>query len=96
MLSKDANYLAWIRTQECVGPSITECNGRIEAHHVTGKGMGGWKQDDRDTVPLCLTHHRQLHNDGRLKPFDAEETKLLLIEKAHHFLKRYLDGLHRP
>jgi hypothetical protein len=85
----DDDYLAWLRRQPCVG--IGECGQGIEAHHVTGRGMGGSKQDDRDTVPLCRPHHQILHDSAEFSPLSAEETKAYLMGMAHRLLKRYID-----
>jgi hypothetical protein len=50
---RDRKYLAWIRTLPCV------CCGtryRVQAAHV-GKHAGYRMCPDRETIPLCLTHH---------------------------------------
>ncbi|MHC4647301.1 MAG: DUF968 domain-containing protein [Planctomycetota bacterium] len=93
MKSIDEKYLKWLRRQECVAPSVTghECKGQIVVHHVTGRGMGGSKRDDRDGVPLCWCHHSKLHASGSLHPWSATQTRYFLIELAHKYLKAYLD-----
>lgn len=58
----DEEYLRWIRKLPCC---VTGCaaTGSSHAHHSTGAGMA-LKAHDRETMPLCATHHRQFH-DGR-------------------------------
>lgn len=41
------------------------CTGPVEAHHVVSKARGG---HDRQTVPLCLGAHTELHQRGQLLP----------------------------
>jgi hypothetical protein len=91
--SIDEKYLKWLRTKECVAPSVTghECNGQIVVHHVTGRGIGGGKRDDRDGVPLCWCHHSKLHSSGSLHPWTSTQTRYFLIELSHKYLKEYLD-----
>ncbi len=91
----DEEYLAWIRRHNCAGPALGgQCCSAptIEPHHVTGRGMGGSKRDDRDTVPLCVSHHRELHDTGAIKPWSVEETKGFLRDDMHKLLKGYLDA----
>ena len=59
----DAKYLAFVRKLPCCAPMkgwVFECEGPVEAHHLTGAGVGQ-KADDHDTMPLCRRHHRDLH-----------------------------------
>lgn len=43
-----------------------ECDGPVEIHHLLKPFIGtrgmGRKADDRNTVPLCSGHHRELHS----------------------------------
>ena len=57
----DKNYLAWIKTQSCA-ISNANCIGDIVAHHSSTKGAGG---SDYLTIPLCIHHHRLVHQMGR-------------------------------
>ena len=52
-VGKDQDYLAWIHTLACV------CCGskRVEAAHVGDRGLSQ-KCPDRQTIPLCVAHHR--------------------------------------
>lgn len=51
---RDLAYMAWIRSLACVC-----CGTRsyVEAAHVGPKAFGQ-KCPDRQTLPLCRTHHR--------------------------------------
>lgn len=64
-------YLAFVRTLPCCAPDCfgqfeirnhdgTAWKLKIEAHHLTGAGMGRKARDD-ETMPLCTAHHRELH-----------------------------------
>lgn len=54
----DPAYLALVRKLPCC--VFRGCNGAIEAHHLTGAGMGLKARDD-ETMPLCQLHHLCLH-----------------------------------
>ena len=61
---KSKKLLAWVREMACCVQDLS-CNGPIEAHHlmkpwVDGRGMG-MKATDKNVVPLCAFHHRQMH-----------------------------------
>lgn len=55
----DRRYLAFVRTLRCC---VLGCRSKTQSHphHITGAGMA-MKANDRDTMPLCATHHRELH-----------------------------------
>ena len=66
------SHRRWVRGFECsiagkleqLGDGYAkhhECEGRIEAHHVTTKGAGG---GDDECVPLCSKAHKQGHDIG--------------------------------
>ncbi len=61
---KDAKYLAWIRENICVvcrhwaiGEWMIGQTETTEAAHVGGRGLGQ-RCSDRETLPLCASHHR--------------------------------------
>lgn len=57
----NASYLTYIRQQPCCvcGDDVS-----VEAHHPRmGVGMAE-KCSDRDALPLCGRHHRELHATG--------------------------------
>ena len=78
-LSQSAPHLARIRSMPCAakpaaapGPGAKPCGGRMHAHHVrvaSGGGMG-MKPGDRWCVPLCGSHHSELHTGGA-RTFEA-------------------------
>lgn len=88
----DDVYLNWVRLQGCEMASLLDrCpNKSCQAHHVTGRGMGGSKRDDRDAVPLCSMHHKRIHDQGMEKTFSQQ------MIAAHRLLKRYLDRVVIP
>ena len=61
---KSAKHLNFVRSLDC-GVRDISCNGYTEAHHlmkpwIDGRGMG-MKATDKNVIPLCQFHHRQLH-----------------------------------
>lgn len=63
----DPGYLEFVRTLPCCAPGCfrrfrhgQRLVWHIEAHHVTGAGMGKKARDD-EAMPLCRQHHRDLH-----------------------------------
>lgn len=58
----DGKYAARIRDLPCAIGGV-HCSTKIEAHHVRTVGAGGrvWH-----LVPLCLVHHREWHDIGRV------------------------------
>lgn len=57
-------HLKFIRTLPCCICGAV----RVEAHHLLRPWEGergmGMKSGDQNTIPLCPTHHRLLHNTG--------------------------------
>lgn len=52
-----------------------------EAHHHSRKAGGGGvgiKGCDLLTVPLCASHHRELHKRGEVEPYGPSETREML------------------
>ena len=60
-LKSDPQYLAWIRMNSCAVCwqwKLRPARDRnIEAAHVGKRGLGQ-KCSDRETIPLCIWHHR--------------------------------------
>ena len=52
--TRDARYLAWIRTLPCLVCGATR---GIEASHTGPRGLGQ-KSPDTSAIPLCHQHHR--------------------------------------
>lgn len=52
----------------------------------------GLKGCDLLTVPLCLEHHRELHDTGAVKPYEPSEMPVLLWQAVAMCLReRVLD-----
>lgn len=92
----DPKYLALVRRLPCCAPGYCGyCRPirafPIEAHHLTGAGMGR-KADDRDTMPLCSHHHRALHNfDGPFAGWPRErrmQWQLAMIEETREKVRK--------
>lgn len=61
---RNAEYLAWVRTQSCCARSAAEgeeCRGPVQAHHAGPRGLGQ-KCSDLEAIPLCSRHHREWHD----------------------------------
>ena len=76
-------YIDEIRKRSCI-----VCGGQAEPHHLQAIGMGrnrkGEKIEDYSAVPLCRTHHIEMHTGG-LKNFE-EKYKVNLWREAHRLL----------
>ena len=46
------------------------CAGKVEAAHLTPRGMGGCNSSAEEVVYLCTTHHRE--QEGRTPAFEAK------------------------
>jgi len=57
----DKDYLEYIKRQPCLIHD-GRCVGDIVPHHTKTKGASG---SDYKTVPLCATHHNEVHVWGR-------------------------------
>jgi hypothetical protein len=89
---KCPGHMKWVRGHEClaagklgVGPLGTgigyhECEGRIEAHHVTSRGAGG---GDEQVVPLCSLAHKNVH-DGCCFEMNMRATAIALWNASPH------------
>jgi hypothetical protein len=67
---RDKDHRKFVANQPCVVCAKQPC----DAHHVRfaqARGLG-LKVSDEFTVPLCRTHHRQLHRRGREETFWTE------------------------
>ena len=76
-------YLKYVREQNCVSCGKPAHIDGIDAHHVTGMGLGkgiGTKISDCFTLPLCRVHHNEIH--ANKDAIDQQRAALLMIEKA--------------
>lgn len=65
-LGTDADFLSWLRKQDCAARGQGECGGDVVAAHVRriadGAGMG--LKPEYSAIPLCDVHHRHQHQHG--------------------------------
>lgn len=69
-------HLMYLRTLPCiVSVDGQYCNGSpVHAHHLTilkGERGVGQKVGDNYTLPVCAIHHRNLHDMGEKKFWEA-------------------------
>ena len=87
---RNKEYLRFVAEKPCCAcfPALYRLN-RLRglpsagaAHHYgrTGKGMGQ-KCDDRETVPLCVKHHYQIHAYGKRVFKESNESDFNNISK---------------
>lgn len=69
---RDAAYLDWIRTFDCVGCGWPAHMGCIEAHHVRTGGMA-IKGGDYETVSLCSPEARGCHAKADKTPASVKK-----------------------
>jgi hypothetical protein len=71
---RSRKHLDFVRSNRCAF-----ClHPATEAHHHSrraGGGGTGLKGCDLLTVPLCESHHRELHRTGTVEPYSPSETK---------------------
>jgi hypothetical protein len=64
--ARDPEYLAWLRTQECIYPGCkskhlhqwTQAGAWTDAAHTGPHGISQ-KAPDHDAIPLCHHHHQE-------------------------------------
>ena len=97
---RDPAYCAWIRTLPCAARDgywqfpnerTRRCAGRIECAHVRTRGAGAY--DTGETLPLCVSHHRQQHHMG-LHSFE-QLYGLDMAEFAANLYRQYLGNRSR-
>jgi len=65
---KNKKHLIFVSNQTCCLTSVSAdwCNGNVQAHHLlkpySGKRGMGMKASDNNVVPLCYSHHAELHD----------------------------------
>jgi hypothetical protein len=78
---RSQKHLAFVRAQACMF-----CQRPAEeAHHAfrrAGGGGTGIKGCDLLAVPLCQSHHHELHATGTVRPYVASEVPVLLWRAA--------------
>lgn len=74
---ENTKYLQWVKKQPCM------CCGQQadDPHHIIGVGFGamGSKTHDLFTIPLCRTHHDELHRNTKAwEQQYGQQTELLI------------------
>lgn len=59
-----------VRAMACLCAAHGGCARKIDAAHVTARGMGGCNSSARELVPLCRVHHDEQGRRG-LADFEA-------------------------
>ena len=73
---RDPKYLAYIRTMVC---AVSKCgNEQTIAHHIESGGMA-LKCSDYMTIPLCHTHHLEVHRGKQTfcERYDLDTTDMV-------------------
>jgi hypothetical protein len=73
MLTRDEQRLDWMRQMPCIiclikhGKQADLSNCQAEPHHIPADGMGkvAKKTSDYRTIPLCRSHHNEVHWIGK-------------------------------
>lgn len=82
---RSTDYLRFVASHGCLA-----CGRDAEPHHAVGRRGTGVKPSDFGCVPLCRTHHRQLHQSG---PRCFEEFhNVSMNEVALNLLHRFVTG----
>lgn len=72
----------WMKALPCAVCRPTRQRTPTECAHVGNGGMGR-KADARYTIPLCASHHRDLHENGALS-FEDRWLVDLELQAAHY------------
>ena len=92
----DEAYRTWIRGRQCLiagrAPRWVSlhnrCEGVTQAAHIRSRGAGG--ADHQNLLPLCVLHHHEQHEIGKLS-FEARYT-LSLRDEAASLWKRFVES----
>jgi hypothetical protein len=87
MANDDRKYLIWLRKQPCCVPG-EPCGKPVEAHHLTGAGMG-LRGKDADAIPLCRVHHRACHDMREPFAWDKYQRRIWHLRQASTCRFRY-------
>jgi hypothetical protein len=98
---RDPRHLRFVAERPCV---ICRTNVGVCAHHIKmanprickpAASNIGMKADDCYTLPLCFTHHEQLHAKGEAKfwrPYGSDDVCLLALSLYQHSVKNDPEG----
>jgi len=73
---KSQKNLKLTRSLPC--PVGMNCQGQVTAHHIRSKGAGGG-DELWNLMPLCMWHHRLIHDVGKLA-FQKKHNLAILSE----------------
>tara|TARA_R110000787_G_scaffold48785_1_gene117201 strand:+ start:356 stop:754 length:399 start_codon:yes stop_codon:yes gene_type:complete len=82
-------YLKYVSLKQCCFKH-SSCDGYTEVHHLLRPWIGergmSLKADDRNVVPLCMKHHRELHTkhgteNNLCNQYDKKDGWLLNLSK---------------
>ena len=87
MRRRDEKHLAWLRTLPCCichDPTATEAaHVRMSDARIAKMATGiAIKPDDRFTVPLCSSHHREQHAGSERKFWQRFDRDPILLALA--------------
>ena len=90
----DVDYLKYVsKMQCCLEKYSNNCDGYIEVHHLLKPWIGSrgmsLKSDDRNVLPLCMKHHRELHTKH-----GTEKNLANHYELSDDFLKSLSENLY--
>lgn len=82
---RSEEYVEFVRSHPCL-----VCRRPAESHHAFGRRGTSLKASDFTCVPLCHTHHAEMHKIGRV-PFE-KFYRVDLVEIAFNLMHKYLTG----
>jgi len=88
----DKKLLLWQRKQECLCMEFGGCIGDVVPAHIYTRGMS-MKCDDKDSVPLCYTHHNPPDGlDGMSLENFKKKYGIDVEKEAKRLYKEFLNG----
>lgn len=83
------SFFRYVATLPCaVMGEGDDCEGKVTGHHIKSVGAGG--KDAGNLTPLCVRHHRMIHDIGP-KRFDERFFNSMPLY-AEMIWRRYCDG----
>lgn len=81
----DAQFLEWLKGQECCAKSVQPCSGDIVSAHVRriANGAGTGIKPQYSAVPMCDTHHQLQHHQGESAVGGKEHLDQQRIKHIH-------------
>ena len=95
---RSPGHLQFVRGFCCAVMASDNCDGPIQAHHVShaGEAAVGQKVGDDRVVPLCAKHHDEIHRSGRetfeeRRHVDLEAVAAKLAKASAHIRKAKME-----